>query len=281
VAVTPNNLNFPQTPRLGRVQFDPADGTAWKTIITAGAYGSKIVGISLSSYDPTTRQVLFSIGRAGGLYQLGTLNVTLSGVDQPPVDAMTSLIMPGLPIDNDGQRYIYLEPGDTLQCLLTSAITAGRFMQAFAFGADFGPPGSGNSLITPQTPKLGLTRHAGSVDPSETQKTIITAGANGAKLVGLTGIFTETVLVKTVRVYFSTRSGGFLTASQPVFNAGVVHGISAHDFMSRVNFPSLPLDNDGQPYLLLEANDIVRIWIPGTPLSAGAVLEVAAIWMNF
>jgi len=143
VAVS-NTAVFPQTPKRGMVQVANADGTTKKTVVTAGANGSKIVAVTAASDDTGNRTFNIYVTRSGTSYLLGTVTIpTLAGTDgsAPGIDILgggTTNQIPGLPVDNDGQRYILLESGDTLQAALTTgAVTAAKTVHLSAVYADF------------------------------------------------------------------------------------------------------------------------------------------------
>src|SRR5436190_10607243 len=116
------------TPKLGLVQIVAADASALKTLATAGASGSKLVGVTICSDDSSARVVQLYITRSGVDYLIATVNVpTLSGTDgtNAVVSALGQLL-PGLPIDNDGQRYLFMENGDVLKAKTTTTVTAAK-----------------------------------------------------------------------------------------------------------------------------------------------------------
>lgn len=134
---------FPQTPKRGMVQIVPADTTTKKTLVTAGANGSKVVSITAASDDSSNKTFSIYVTRSATDYLLGTVTVpTLSGTDgsAPSVDLLgggTTNQIPGLPIDNDGQRYILLENGDVLKVAALVTLTAAKTAHFHSNYADF------------------------------------------------------------------------------------------------------------------------------------------------
>ena len=131
---------FVQTPKITPQTFANADGTTKKTIFTAGANGSKVVAILAGSTDTAARTAQLWLTRSAVSYLLGTVVVAIgAGSDGTARTAnlMPSTLMDGLPLDNDGQRYLYLESGDTLQVGFTVAVTAAKQIDINAIGADF------------------------------------------------------------------------------------------------------------------------------------------------
>jgi hypothetical protein len=131
---------FPQLPRNGKVQIVNADGTTLKTVYTADADGSKIVGLMATSTDSAARVVEVGIENGGTFYQLGAVNVPIDAgsiTGTAAVNLMSMTSMPGLPVDNDGQPYLLLISGDTLKVRVQVAVTAAETINVTAIGADF------------------------------------------------------------------------------------------------------------------------------------------------
>lgn len=138
-----NNPVFPQTPTLGLVQVVNADSTGKKTILTAGANGTKVVAIRATSDDTSNRSFGIYVTRGGTDYLIGTVTIpTLAGTDgsAPAIDILgggTTGQMPGIAIDNDGQRYLLLMNGDVLKAAALVAVTSAKTVNLSAYGADF------------------------------------------------------------------------------------------------------------------------------------------------
>ena len=130
---------FTQTPSLSLAQILPADTTAAKTVVTAGANGTKVTGLSASSND-AARIVVISLVRSAVVYILTTVTVAANAGTDGTVAAtnlINTTILPSLPIDNDGQPYLLLKSGDTLTAAVTVAVTAAKTISIAAIGADF------------------------------------------------------------------------------------------------------------------------------------------------
>lgn len=137
---------FVQTPKITPqrfVQGTDAAGT-YKTIHTAGSNGSKIVGINVATDDGSATHVLtLVLTRSAVDYVIGAYTLPVSsGTDgaAASVDLLRggpSSLIPGLPTDSDGQRYLFLESGDTLRMTFATALTSGKTIYAQTIGADF------------------------------------------------------------------------------------------------------------------------------------------------
>lgn len=131
---------FVQTPKVTRVTFAAADASTAKTICTAGANGTKVVGIQICSDDTSARVIQLGITRSATFILLGSVNLpTLAGTDGavPAVNAMNATMMPGFPVDNDGEAYIFMENGDTLQAKMVTTITAAKTVSVNVISGDF------------------------------------------------------------------------------------------------------------------------------------------------
>lgn len=131
---------FVGTPKIGLQQIVPADTSTLKTLVTAGASGSKVTSIMAASDDSSARIVAYGITRGGTFYQIGAVSVAItSGTDG--ATAATNLLsvsqVAGLPIDADGQRYLLLQSGDTLQVKTTTTVTSAKTVHLVATYGDF------------------------------------------------------------------------------------------------------------------------------------------------
>lgn len=127
-----------QTAKLGASQILPADTTTKKTVVTAGASASKVVGFGVASTDSAARIAQLWMLRGGVLYLVNTKSITaLAGNDGTvaPVDLLDNI--PWLPIDNDGQKYLLVESGDVLQWNATTTVTAAKELDALAVFGNF------------------------------------------------------------------------------------------------------------------------------------------------
>lgn len=131
---------FVQTPKITPAAFTNADSAnTKKTIHTAGTNGSKIVGVSATSTDTSNRTAQLWLTRSATSYLLGSFVVnTLAGTDgtNPAMNLFSGFLMQ-LPADNDGQKYLFLESGDTLQVSFTTQVTSAKEIDVVAIGANF------------------------------------------------------------------------------------------------------------------------------------------------
>jgi hypothetical protein len=138
VTATPVFVQTPKVTPQNYVQGTDVAGT-YKTIYTAGANGSKVASISIATDDTTAAHLItFIITRSAVDYVLGIANVTTAGEGTQSstvaVDGMAGMI---LPVDNDGQKYLFLVSGDTLRATFATALTAAKRIDITAIGADF------------------------------------------------------------------------------------------------------------------------------------------------
>ena len=130
-----------QTPKIGLVQCVNADGTNPKTVVTPGTNGSKVTSLTVASNDTASRTFNIFITRSAANYLIGSVTVPAgSGNDgsTPSVNALTSALIPGLPVDNDGQPYLFLQQNDALVvALTTSSVTTAKTVSFAAVYGDF------------------------------------------------------------------------------------------------------------------------------------------------
>lgn len=114
----------------------------WVTLYTGGANGSKITGLYLTATDATAHVVTCVLNkngaRAGGVAL--TTSTTKPGFASavPAINLLASGNWPGLPVDSDGNPYLYLSSAsDKIDCRYATALTSGTLIGIVAIGADF------------------------------------------------------------------------------------------------------------------------------------------------
>jgi hypothetical protein len=80
--------------------------------------------------------------RGGVFYPLGTILVPASSGlanGTPPINLLNPALIPGLPIDADGQCYIFLEQaaGDTVQVQSATTVASGKHVSISADGGEY------------------------------------------------------------------------------------------------------------------------------------------------
>jgi hypothetical protein len=131
---------FVQTPKNTQITIVAADASTNKTVCTAGTNGTKVTALWVTSDDTSARIIQWKITRSAVTVLCGSTNVaTLAGTDgvTPAVDLLGATLNPGLPIDNDGNKYLFLVSGDTLVISSTTTVTAAKTVSATAIHADF------------------------------------------------------------------------------------------------------------------------------------------------
>jgi hypothetical protein len=129
-AVTPNSVVTPQAVNRGIVQFlqgTDAAGT-YKTLYTAGTNGSKCVGMWTTNNDASlthlvTVQIVNSTVKYGGTALTTVVNAGfVNGTGAQSL--MSATVWPGLPVDSDGNPYLQLITGDTIQATYATNLTS-------------------------------------------------------------------------------------------------------------------------------------------------------------
>lgn len=130
---------FVQTPKHASSAYTTASTTA--THLTPGVNGCKVT--SLTAVSNSTSAHTFFVGISSGSSALPLVAVSVpagSGTDgaTPAVNMLSSSIIPGLPMDNDGQAYLFLSSTSyalTLTC--TATINTGKQVTFTSVYADF------------------------------------------------------------------------------------------------------------------------------------------------
>lgn len=142
-ATTPNSVITPQTPNRGIVQFLQGTDSAgtYKTLYTGGANGSKCVGMWSTNNDASathliTVQIVNAAVKYGGMAVTSVVNAGFANA-APAQALMTATVWPGLPIDNNGNPFVILASGDTIQATFATALTSTDVLNINAVCTDY------------------------------------------------------------------------------------------------------------------------------------------------
>lgn len=112
------------------------------TIYTAGANGGRVNSLTAVTDDTVAVNVFVYIYRGSTVIPLGLVNVPLSSGNTNAarynVNFLDGVNILGLPIDNQGNRYIPLMPNDVLKCGALANLTAAKTCWVQGQGADYG-----------------------------------------------------------------------------------------------------------------------------------------------
>lgn len=134
---------LPQTPKSSKVQVVNGSGTSPVTVYTGGSAGpgTKVTAVIAASTDTASRDVQIGTTRSGTFYLLGTITVPANAgnvAGTPAVNLLDPNVVVGLPVDNDGQVYVFLtDATDLLQVQALVTVTSGKAISVTAIGADF------------------------------------------------------------------------------------------------------------------------------------------------
>jgi hypothetical protein len=138
-AVTTNAVVYPQLPNVGKVQFlqgTDAAGT-YKTLYTAGTNGSICFGMWMTNSEASTTHVVTIQVVNGAVKYGGAAPTTVAGAGFGSTVALANPqsvigsapaygLWTGLPVDANGNNFLALVSGDTIQATFTTAfVTTG------------------------------------------------------------------------------------------------------------------------------------------------------------
>ena len=119
------------TPKHGLAQLTTSSGTSYATVVSGGSSGSKIVSLGCVSESTVAQLITVAIQRSAVTYVKGAATVAVTaGTDgsTPVADLLSATLMPDLAVDNDGQKYLFLESGDALVVKTAVTVPAGRVL---------------------------------------------------------------------------------------------------------------------------------------------------------
>lgn len=137
MAVTATPI-FPQLIQSPVAQILPADTTTLKTIVTAGADGTRVDRILVSYTDSGSRDLQFVITSGGTDYILCTMTLPANSGNLaavPPLSVFDHANMVGLLNDVNGNKVLFLGSGAVLKCKVTSSVAAAKIV---AFNVQLG-----------------------------------------------------------------------------------------------------------------------------------------------
>lgn len=139
MAVVPRPI-FPQVIKSDSVQILPADTTTLKTLYTADADGSLIMGILVSSTDTANKDIAFYITVSGTDHLLGTLQIPLNAGNTnavPLVSVFSHSQFANMLKDVNGNSCLYLGSGAVLKVKALTTVTAAKIIDVMIQGGDF------------------------------------------------------------------------------------------------------------------------------------------------
>lgn len=149
---------------------------------------------------------------------------------------------------------------------------------------------SQNLVVSTQTPKLSTCTFVQGTDTALTYKTCLTGGTNGTKIRGIIATSNDGSASHVVTVQLSTSTSahcspqsnclGGAAVTVPI-NAGFASGTPAVNLMSSANWPGLPSDNSGNPFIYLSGNTQTIEVTFATALTASTQVSVSIIAEDF
>jgi hypothetical protein len=128
---------FPQTMENWAVALTTTTAT---TLVTGGTNGTKVESIMVASSDTTARDLVLSVNNGSTSFPIGIVSIPITAgtVDTvPSVAIFRSAQLPGLAIDANGNPYLYVASGWSLQVAVATAPTSGKQFTVFAQGGNF------------------------------------------------------------------------------------------------------------------------------------------------
>lgn len=131
--------SFPFRGRMTATPFKTVDGVDPLEICDAGPQGAKVVGILASGEDTAARNISLALIVGSDTVVLNTVAVPAGAGKSaavPPVDLLDGL-RDRLPIDGDGQPYMFLSENESFRAMLDAAVTAAEILTVFVIYGTF------------------------------------------------------------------------------------------------------------------------------------------------
>lgn len=133
---------FPQKVQAWAVQLSNATGVTIVNLMTAGSNGSIVESLNISSTDSAANQVFVYLNDGSVNHLLAIVAIAaLAGGNgtgaTPALDVLRSGIIPGLPVDANGNYIMYVPSGYSIKIGANTTITSGKTWDAVAMGSDY------------------------------------------------------------------------------------------------------------------------------------------------
>jgi hypothetical protein len=135
MASSPAFISSPKNPA---VAFANADGTSFKTIMTAGASGSRLDSLVGSSSDTVSNVLQLAVQKSGVDYVVGEVTIPANAGTNGTVKSVACLNatdLPGLAYTENGA--VYLENGAVLRGRMKTAVAGAFVVHLTGFGGDY------------------------------------------------------------------------------------------------------------------------------------------------
>lgn len=128
MAVTATPI-FPQSVQTAGLAVVNATGTTITTFITAGTNGSKIEWINAVTSDTAINNVTFYLYNGTTSFPIGVVQVPIGSgntYSTPPLSIFASVNLPSLTYDANGNKFLYLPSGWSVQVSVLAAVTSAK-----------------------------------------------------------------------------------------------------------------------------------------------------------
>jgi hypothetical protein len=137
-----------------------------------------------------------------------------------------------------------------------------------------------NSFISPQTPNRGILQFT-SASSAGTYVTLYTSGANGSRCYGMwLNASDATAHLVTLQIVNSTNKYGGVAITTGTTTPGFATGVPALNLLSPANWPGLPVDQYGNPYIQLVSGDTLQATFAAA-ITAATFVNIVASCSDF
>lgn len=141
MAFTQNiNPTFPKQPQNTKAQITNTVNLADVTVVTTGVNGSKLIGLIASNTDTNPYNIQVKITNSSVDYIIETKAVPASAGNTagvPAVNMLDPTLIVGIPVDSDGNPFLFLGANDTLTVASLTQVTSGKVINLIAVYSDF------------------------------------------------------------------------------------------------------------------------------------------------
>ena len=110
------------------------------SVFSASASGSRVYSLIASTTDTANVDLYLYVLSGATVMNFGQVNIPLRSGDvatSSSIDCLDPSVVPGLPIDNTGKRYVELASNNDLKVSTVANMTAGKVCTVMAMGGDY------------------------------------------------------------------------------------------------------------------------------------------------
>jgi hypothetical protein len=132
------NPKFTDVSQAVGTDFDNADGTSLKGILTGGANGTRIESISIATDEAGANDLMLFIDDTSTDHPVGHIDIPANSGTDGSTEAVSGFVnLSWLLVDVNGNKYINIPAGFRLKAKMRVTVTATETVNVVVFASDY------------------------------------------------------------------------------------------------------------------------------------------------